>query len=1744
MNHPDQTTLLRYRFDTLEQEEADHVAAHLRTCSQCMTSFAELGQSLDLMDRWAAEDELSDDHADELAGRVLAQVQQRRQQQEAESARQAAEAARREAEELAAAAARLATGEAHGADAGAGAGGAGGPRDAAPEPQKEQKPRLGFWAWIGLAGGGSLRLVRLATSLVVLAGVGFVSGGALYYGGQKVTIDTRVMGDEHLLPDSPSVLLVEIFNKVTKKPVSQAMVTVNLLHQGKLASRLYTGKTNKLGKAFASFWLPASARKGKDYQFEVISEAGGEVDRLRHPLRFHRAFKVHLSTDPPLYQPGQTIHMRTLVLERPRLTPPAGKQVLLDVIDPRGVRLARRKLEVSRFGVGAWSLELASDLRLGSYIIRARVDGTVSEMKVKVSRYTLPKFKITVKPQKSFYLAGETMRTKVKARYFFGKNLAAADVRVVLFRANGAVIGKTIEGKTGAGGEYQFSAEVTADLVRRGGKTQRVMMEVAVKDAAGQTERKQHAVTVTRQLLQIDAIPEGGKLVAGMENAIYVMTTTPDGQPVGARVEATLPGGKVRSLHTRKNGLGVFKFKVPALKRDARGRRIQVFSFRAEDNSGQRGSRRMNLLPRMGKLLVATDRAFYRPGETVKLGIQVLGEYSTAVVEGIREGQTVLRSVVPLKNGKGSGELDLPAGLSGTIRLDVAAMDDYDIGTNVVSRRVVVAEQQGLTVKFAGEGQSHRPGQPAKLTFTVTDAAGKPRAAAIGLTIVDESVLALASSRPALARAYFLLEKHLMEARYNVSAADTVADGQWDQAKQEAGKLLLSLGGESKRPVRFFKDTFQVKEASLAVARKQFEGNARLVGLGVGLVLMLVLVVAAASRLPAWAGGILLGLGACVALLLSVKLLWICAALAAGIILALIIYHRRTRSMGWPLLAIPVVGLVVTAVAWIPSQQKYMAREPVTTAVEDEKRTPPSGLTRTLRDMAKQLNEEDETTGEAPRDEPVVAAKTESAPRPAAAPRSRRRRGAGIGDLGSRGGSSGRKYAPRKEAKKGRMDRSLRRKAAGIKRRTVRVRRHFPETMYVHPELVTDEKGVATLTVPLADSITSWRVSALASAADGKIGYANKPLKVFQDFFVDLDMPVALVRGDEATVPVAVYNYLSTPQIVRLELKREPWYELLGPSTMALRLPADGVDGAEVRLRVLKPGKHRLSLQADGTKLSDALARRLMVSEAGQERSDVASGTLEPNVAVQVTVRMPEAAVKGSSRLLVKLFPSILSSALEGLEGTLRQPHGCFEQTSSANYPNVLILDYLKRSGKATGAVKQRAQRYISLGYQKLVGYEVAGGGFSLYGRRPAKLQLTAYGLMEFADMARVMSVDENLIKRTQAWLMTKQRHDGSFYHWPRRIHHRRWPRGVRVRTRRPIHRQPWSSRRGLMLSAYVTWALAESGSKDTRLRRSLDYLAQNQASTSDPYTTALIGAALVKARHKSAPQVLTRLAGMAVRQGQLTLFRPRFGTVYYGRGLGGTVEATAIAAYALGLGKAEPQLIKGALDYLAKTRDHRGTWYSTQGTVLALRSLLHFAGPDGDQQVMVRVNGKDAGTVALKAGSAQPQLVDLQTSARHGVNVVQLTGQARATFQVVATYTLPWREKTDEKDKPLSLKVDYGRTQVTLGGIIPVELQLTYRKPEHSGMVMLSLGLPAGFRPIPQDLEALKADGSIGRYEIDTRRIHLYVNPLKTNSPLRMSLRLKARSKVRTKGSASLAYLYYHPEVRTSVAPTPVVVN
>jgi hypothetical protein len=227
----------------------------------------------------------------------------------------------------------------------------------------------------------------------------------------------------------------------------------------------------------------------------------------------------------------------------------------------------------------------------------------------------------------------------------------------------------------------------------------------------------------------------------------------------------------------------------------------------------------------------------------------------------------------------------------------------------------------------------------------------------------------------------------------------------------------------------------------------------------------------------------------------------------------------------------------------------------------------------------------------------------------------------------------------------------------------------------------------------------------------------------------------------------------------------------------------------------------------------------------------------------------------------------------------------------------------------------------------------------------------------------------------------------------------------------------------------------------------------------------------------------------------------------------------------------------------LLANRDPHGAWHSTQGTILALRALLAKSDDAPEQEIAIRANGADAGRVQLHRGAPTPEIVSLDAQVRSGTNIVELSAAQAAAFQLIVTYVQPWRDAGTGAEA-LSLSVDYGRKKMVLGDVVPVEVRLSYRLEESSGMVLLELGIPAGLTPVLGDLEPLVRSQKLARWELEAGHLNLYLDRLVAGSPLALSLRFRASRQVDTAGAPSLAYLYYHPEIRASAAPTGVVVN
>jgi hypothetical protein len=125
--------------------------------------------------------------------------------------------------------------------------------------------------------------------------------------------ETLVLGQAQWAPGSMAAMRVVVRDSRDAAPLEGAGVKVLLRPAaGGQATRLFEGKTNAAGTLDVSFAVPEDAAAQQTLIIETDSSLGS--DRLEKPVTVQRDYRLLVTTDKPLYQPGQVIHIRVLAL--------------------------------------------------------------------------------------------------------------------------------------------------------------------------------------------------------------------------------------------------------------------------------------------------------------------------------------------------------------------------------------------------------------------------------------------------------------------------------------------------------------------------------------------------------------------------------------------------------------------------------------------------------------------------------------------------------------------------------------------------------------------------------------------------------------------------------------------------------------------------------------------------------------------------------------------------------------------------------------------------------------------------------------------------------------------------------------------------------------------------------------------------------------------------------------------------------------------------------------------------------------------------------------------------------------------------------------------------------------------------------------------------------------------------------------------------------------------------------------
>jgi len=1642
----------------------------------------------------------------------------------------------------------------------------------------------------------------------------------------------RVLGQRSYLAGSRAAVRVIVSDSKGDVIPGRGAVRIALEADGKEQRTLFTGRLNHRGTTEAQFQFPEGVTGNCNLHYTVDTSLG--ATEYTQTIRLQDKVGILLTTDKTIYQPGQMIHVRALALNRTDHRAAGKRNLLLEVEDSHGNKVFKKATSTDEFGIGSAAFGLASEVNLGTYHVRAILgeagtdSASTAEIALDVEKYVLPKFKVELNfaspegKKKHGYRPGDHVSGTVQANYFFGKALDGAEVSV---KAEGMDVttftAASVEGKIDHDGAYHFDLQLPRYLAGRplDRGAAKVLIEATVKDTAGHSESRGEPITVSESAFLLTAIPEGGTLVPGLENQVFLVASYPDGAPVEANLKVRSRSGDEQDVSTNAGGLAVLTLKKPL--------RDEVLQIDATDKEGEKVSAPVLLQARAGddQVLLRAEKAVYRAGDSIRLRVLTTKKRGTIYVDVVKDGQTTLTRDLDITEGEAELTLAASPELAGTV--DVSA---YMFGANaqpVADHRLVfVQPADELKVETVADRPVYKPGDDSHIRFHVTDKNGEGVRAALGLQIVDEAVFALAEKKPGFAKVFFYLEQEVMKPRYEIHSVglpeivEPVSDNNDEAQRDVAARALFSateivrqnrFDGETGREIprtkyyeywnryqaQFQEDAKKIaaelrhaiasdpNENDLEKAFKKLADSGKLDFRDAWGTKLKV------ERTP-WDNAktmfTLHGAGPdksfdtaddLRAVLYFRRSPIVTTAAAGGTKLSVKIEHdrgpnnNRAEISG---LAIDPSGAVISDAVITIRNMTISSEQTAHTNASGEFRVTAlrTGIYKVTVSSPGFRQAEDTFQLEA-RDRAEIRARlqvastTETVEVSANSVVVLSAQATGFGEgRGMAGGVAGgvmggvmggvgagdRAWGPVPPAKPmpmmitelpmhGRNVANMATMDADEKETAdVHVRSYFPETLYINPEIITDRNGMAELSVPLADNITTWRMSMIASTERGRLGTTTSSLKVFQDFFADLDLPVVLTHGDQVSLPVAIYNYTDAKGEVRLKLKDEDWFALVDDSgEKSVDVDSQHVGRSQFTLEAKRIGKFKLTLTAQmrgNTKRADVVVREIEVVPNGREQNTVFNGQLESKASH--TVEFPPMAIDGARKIFVRLYPGPLSQIIEGMDSILRMPGGCFEQTSSSTYPNVLALDYMKRTKKLTPEVHAKAEGYIANGYQRLLTFEVQSGGFSWFGQAPANKILTSYGLMEFYDMSKVYDVDPRVIQRTQQWLVSLQQADGSWKSDTQFINE-----GATNRYNKDV----------LRITAYIAWSLGNTGYQGPALGKASEYIQKNLSEKSDPYTLAVLANFAVDSGKdpEFTRQAMQLLLDARTEKDEQAWWSSEE-TGVYSTGTSASVETTGLAVQALLKWGRAAGTTRKALAYITSKKDATGAWGSTQATIMALRALL-LASEKGTADlrgtVEIAVNGKTAGKLVLTPENNdllhQFVFTEIESS---GSNLVEIRYDGKGTlgYQTAGQYFIPWDQEGEKE--PFSISVNYDRTKLVQDDIVTATATMRNNLPKSANMVMVDLGIPPGFDLLSEDLQEYEEkssklkSGRLEKFSQTATQAILYFNAFAAGETVQLKFRLRAKYPIRTRTFQSRVYDYYDPDIRSVARPVSLEVT
>ena len=608
------------------------------------------------------------------------------------------------------------------------------------------------------------------------------------------------------------------------------------------------------------------------------------------------------------------------------------------------------------------------------------------------------------------------------------------------------------------------------------------------------------------------------------------------------------------------------------------------------------------------------------------------------------------------------------------------------------------------------------------------------------------------------------------------------------------------------------------------------------------------------------------------------------------------------------------------------------------------------------------------------------------------------------------------------------------------------IRKDFRVLAFWVGSIVTDAKGHARTEITLPESLSTYRIMAVAGDRSSRFGWAQNEIRISKPVLLSAAFPRFLAAGDQALFGAVVHSQLKQAGTATVTIRSlDPSIvEFSGETRSAVEVPAGGAPEVRFHAAAKSPGIARIQMSVSLNGEKDAFEDTLPVRVLTPAETVAAYG--EANPSAKETLSIPSDVVPGSGGLHVELASTAMVGLSEGARYLVDYPYGCAEQRASGAMALMLVSD-LGQAFSLPGIDAKSAHTTAQTTIRELAKFQCGDGGFAYWpGECFTQSPYLAADVLHVLQRGKTLGyeVDADVLKRGYSFLEAE------------------------LKTKRPANEGWWP--------AYTAWqafaakVLAEGGKNvDSHLTRLHSY-----ADRMPVFGLAFLADAMeIKGEKSARLDDLYRRINNAILPEGGSAHVEELNDPYLLYFWNSNIRTTAIVLDTLVRHGKDEATVKQMVRWLMNARTH-GRWGNTQENVWAMESLVdyyrRYESTVPDFTAAVSMGDTPLSTDSFRGRSSSAKSHDMPMASliekKQAEQTVTFERQGSGTlFYLMRLRYVPAGVAHDAVDRGISIERRYSVKEFKAGDLVKVTLKI--RNTKERRFVAVTDPIPAGTEPV-----------------------------------------------------------------------------